>query len=584
MNTAPINIRPLKPGLRFEVKRQLLPGVDGVELEQLTFVFSEKGVPAPVRLEWEVPLLDICGKWHPSIGSDRSLSAEWYRYTVSYATLNAPVYSLFSAAGENRLTFALSDAIAPLKLQVLVNEETACARCVVVLFDAPTPEMTEYRVTLRRDWRGVGYAEAIGAVATWWEGMPEYKPAVVPASGFEPVYSTWYGFHQELSPEAIEEECRWARDIGCGVVIVDDGWQCDDNNKGYDYCGDWEIASSKFPDFPAHVRRVQAMGLKYMLWFSVPYAGIHSRAWRRFQDRVLVKPRSLADCLDPRYKEVRDYLVACYRRAIEEWGIDGLKLDFVDCFTAETAGASIHENADMASVPAAADALLTETMRVVQRTKPDALIEFRQKYIGPAMRKYGNLFRATDCPNDALSNRIRTIDVRLLAGRTAVHSDMLMWHPEEAPEQVAIQLWSTVFSVPQISVRRAAITPAQERVIYFYLGFWMRHRETLLDGRFEPESPQELYPVVQAAGAGVRIVVFYAATVARVAVKPGERLVLVNATSRPGVIIEVAGEIDLKEQQVFSCQGDEVIEAMTKRLAGVVKIPVPAAGVGYLVF
>ena len=53
------------------------------------------------------------------------------------------------------------------------------------------------------------------------------------------------------------------------------------------------------------------------------------------------------------------------------------------------------------------------------------MIEFRQSYIGPAIRKYGNIFRAGDCPADILSNRIHTIDLRLTSGSTAVHSDML---------------------------------------------------------------------------------------------------------------------------------------------------------------
>ena len=43
-------------------------------------------------------------------------------------------------------------------------------------------------------------------------------------------------------------------------------------------------------------------------------------------------------------------------------------------------------------------------------------------YIGPAMRKYGNIFRAHDCPNDAQSNLTRTIDLRLLSGNTAVRA------------------------------------------------------------------------------------------------------------------------------------------------------------------
>ncbi len=58
--------------------------------------------------------------------------------------------------------------------------------------------------------------------------------------------------------------------------------------------------------------------------------------------------------------------------------------------------------------------------------KPEVMIEFRQSYIGPKMRRYGNLFRADDCPLDAISNRVRCSDIRLIAGDTAVHADMLM--------------------------------------------------------------------------------------------------------------------------------------------------------------
>ena len=37
--------------------------------------------------------------------------------------------------------------------------------------------------------------------------------------------------------------------------------------------------------------------------------------------------------LDPRFPEVREYLVQTYERVIGEWGFDGVKLDFIDCFT-----------------------------------------------------------------------------------------------------------------------------------------------------------------------------------------------------------------------------------------------------------
>ena len=54
----------------------------------------------------------------------------------------------------------------------------------------------------------------------------------------------------------------------------------------------------------------------------------------------------------------------------------------------------------------------------LRRVKPDVMIEFRQPYIGPLMRKYGNMFRAGDAPNAAVDNRVRTVDRRGPFGRT----------------------------------------------------------------------------------------------------------------------------------------------------------------------
>ena len=56
-------------------------------------------------------------------------------------------------------------------------------------------------------------------------------------------------------------------------VIIDDGWQTDDNRRGYAFCGDWEISERRFPDMRAHVERVHRLGMKYLVWFSVPFMG-----------------------------------------------------------------------------------------------------------------------------------------------------------------------------------------------------------------------------------------------------------------------------------------------------------------------
>ena len=96
---------------------------------------------------------------------------------------------------------------------------------------------------------------------------------------------------------------------------------------------------------------------------------------------------------------------------------------------------------------------------------------------------------------------VRIVDVRLLAGNTAVHSDMLMWSNHEPVASAALQLLNILFSVPQISVRIDTIPADHRQMLAFWLGFWREHREVLLDGDFQPLHPEQFYPFVLARGA-----------------------------------------------------------------------------------
>src|SRR5437762_8760262 len=83
----------------------------------------------------------------------------------------------------------------------------------------------------------------------------------------------------------------------------------------------------------AHVAKVHQLGMKYILWYSVPFVGKHSKAWSNFAGKTLeVIDRLGAGVLDPRFPEVREYIIATYERALRDWDLDGFKLDFVDSF------------------------------------------------------------------------------------------------------------------------------------------------------------------------------------------------------------------------------------------------------------
>ena len=78
------------------------------------------------------------------------------------------------------------------------------------------------------------------------------------------------------------------------------------------------------------VDSIHKLGMKFVVWFSVPYMGFKSENFERFKDMCLKKREHIgASVLDPRYKEVRDFLVNTYKKALTEWDLDGFKLDFV---------------------------------------------------------------------------------------------------------------------------------------------------------------------------------------------------------------------------------------------------------------
>lgn len=570
----------------------------GLDLVRLRIESASPAPPPLITLSWTIPVVDIEGCWHPQAGRNKGLAVDWGRALASNATSSAPVVCLYSSSGHNRLTFALSDALDRVLLTAGVHEENATIRCSITLFDSSAPQaresfqkppqlptpITSYEAVLRLDRRDVRYYEALQEVQEWWAEQPEYAPSPVPAAARLPMYSTWYSFHQQLLPQGIEEQCRLARALGCEGIIVDDGWQTVNNERGYAYCGDWEVANEKIPDMQAHVERVHALGLKYLLWYSVPFVGVHSKAWSRFSSKLLATNERLgAGVLDPRFPDVREFLITTYETAMREWNLDGFKLDFVDSFNpSPEAQAARGEGRDYDSVPQAVDRLLTDIMTRLRAMNPDVMVEFRQSYVGPLMRKYGNMFRAGDCPNDAVENRVRTLDIRLLGGNTAAHSDMLMWHPDEPVESAALQLLNVLFSVPQISVLLEKIPPTHVEMLRFWLSFWRDHRDVLLDGRLAPLSPTLLFPAVRASTDTKQVVAVYGEFVAALTAPTPATVLLVNGTLRDRIGLDVEDAIGIRDVEVRDCCGGLVREERLDLGGGLHSIAVPPAGLAML--
>jgi alpha-galactosidase len=565
----------------FALAFQDRPVAEGLDVVRLTLTSATPQPPPRFTLTWSLPAQDAAGQWATGRQLNKTLRPDWSggRLQASMLAREAPVSCLYGSDDRNILTFAVSDALETVLVGSGIREEDGRLYNEVTFFSEPHPSLTSWTADLRLDRRRVPYGKALADVSDWWAAQPGYAPAPVPEAARLPVYSTWYNYHQNVSSAVLLQEVAVAKTLGFDTIIVDDGWQTLDSGRGYAFTGDWQ--PERMPDMKAFVDGCHALGVKVVLWYAVPFVGKNAKVAERFKDKSLrFDDRLGAYVIDPRFPEVREYVVDTYRRAIRDWGLDGFKLDFIERFAAdEKTVLEATGGRDFASVSAAADRMMTDILAELRKVKPDVMIEFRQPYIGPLIRKYGNMFRASDCPYAYLANRVKTVDLRLLSGKTAVHADMTMWHPSEPVEVAAFQLWSVLFSVPQVSVRLREIPKDHFAMVRFYTDYWRRNRDVLLDGAFEARAPNANYPLVRARSGAKEIVGVYADVAVPLDGAAPPSIDVVNAKSSTSVVLVMARDLGSYRTTVRNGQGAVVSTATVRLGSGAQALTVPVSGV-----
>lgn len=542
---------------------------NGTEIYKI--IISEKS--GSVRIEWREPMTDHIGSWNPLAGRWRGLPQRFHEVRAdSCLHRGAPVIATFRADGTAHRTAAVSDAAITCVLGYCVDDfkENDEVAFFVELFDVPEDYSTELRI----DRSGLPLPDALAAVWSWWTGSAG-KAAPLPDDAFAPLYSTWYNFHQTPKQDELTQELKLAAGIGFKTVILDDGWQIEGDGTGdYRKSGDWLPAPDKFPDFRGFVDDVHSFGQKLVLWFAVPFAGFDTEAYDRFKDKLLFETQWLinAGTLDIRYPEVRDYISGTYMRYVKEYGIDGLKLDFIDSFARSKDIPEFRPGMDCETVTQAVEKLLDEIIRGAVAVKPDFLLEFRQNYVGPVVLKYANMLRVGDCAFDPVTNRTGVADLRMMTKGVAVHSDMLLWSPKETAENCALQLLNIMFSVPQISVRLTQIPDFQLRLLKSYLAYYRKNCRILTQAPIRVLHPETCYSVLTAEDPALnrRITVLYSESAVRA---DGSDTDVWNATGGESVVLINEANNSLAIT-VYDCMHDEVRRINTDSPAVALKIPV----------
>ena len=530
-------------------------------------------IPETFSIKWNFSASDVHSTWNPSLLDIHGLAFEWGQLKVQSRLASwMPVQSLISQNGTNKLLIAVSDVDTPINIKTGLREEDATFACEIEFFTKPTSPVSAYSATIRFDTRNIPYYDSIYDTTDWWENDCGYKPAYVPEAAKMPMDSLWYSFHQMLDKDEIIKECKASREIGLETVIIDDGWQTDDNNRGYAYCGDWLVAPKKMGDMAQLVEELHKINMKVMLWYSVPFMGLYASRYEEFKDMLLEGSGNDIDFfgLDPRYRKVREYLVSIYEKAVREWKLDGLKLDFIDSFVLKGKSLEYGARRDYQSLEDAIHALMSEIKASLTAINPDILIEFRQSYVGPSIRKYGNMLRVGDCPCDTLKNRMGIINLRMTSGKTAVHSDMIMWNIQDTTENAALQFASILYGVPQVSVRVDKLPEDHYKMLKHYISFWKEWKDVLLEGKLTAENPECNYSSACSTLGNKSVITSFTNPVVNINT---DTSVVVNASMYNSLIIKGAKD---KNYTVVNCMGENVATGVFT--ADIEEIDVPVAG------
>lgn len=443
-----------------------------------------------LRIRCEVPILNMHGFWSPDMFRPK-MKLDWKIEFSCAAHRNFPYLSFFSQEQRNCGTIGTSNLIDDALVSARMNQQNGTYDLeIAVSISDKTEEFEVFADFSERPWTEIMHDYRKLA-------RPDWKPSY-PDAAWLPVYCTWYAVHAAVEQKWLEEHVDAAAAMGFGTFIVDDGWCFDDMKRvkpetignWYERIGDWQVSEKKLPDFKAHVGRAQKLGLKYLLWVSPFMAGMKSKFYAETECAYLTEEHEGYRVFDPNNGEAAGKSMKYMLDIVRNYGLDGLKIDFVD---------AVPQSPDNPRGEAVFNYIST-LLNAIKKENPDALFEFRQRYCTPIMLDQATQFRAGDVPFDFMENLHRIAQIRICVGdKVPVHADPVYWHPRESAVNVARHMICSLAGVPMVSMDLKQLPEEQRTVIEYWLNFYKEHLNTFRNGhwRIEYEFDHLAYITVQ---------------------------------------------------------------------------------------
>ena len=129
------------------------------------------------------------------------------------------------------------------------------------------------------------------------------------------VFNSWEACYFKIDEKKLLDMARFAKDVGCEVFVMDDGW-FGKRNDDKTSLGDWEVNRSKLPNgLDGLVEKVNQLGLGFGIWVEPEMVNVSSELYRKHPDWVVGVPGMPHSegrnqrILDLTRRDVRDYVV-----------------------------------------------------------------------------------------------------------------------------------------------------------------------------------------------------------------------------------------------------------------------------------
>ena len=147
------------------------------------------------------------------------------------------------------------------------------------------------------------------------------------------LYNSWEGCMFDFDERKLLDLARRAKDLGCELFVLDDGWFGARNNDKAGL-GDYNVNLKKLPHgLDGLARRINNLGLEFGLWFEPESVNEDSDLYRAHPEWAL-RNEGFSDItgrnqllLDLTNQEVRDYIVENVGRTLDNANISYVKWD-----------------------------------------------------------------------------------------------------------------------------------------------------------------------------------------------------------------------------------------------------------------